>query len=164
MYMPKSYTIEKNPEIIDWVIEENDNLAELKEYNIRFAIIYVTNTTSDGEVVPAFKSLPYKVKLNSAKDRCIKNIDVEIYIDESYFESADSEEKEAVIYGALNQIVIKHKDGMPIFQDDGVVKLVLKAPDMVFIGFSECARKYKDKSPEKEALRRLKAEFSDIIF
>ncbi|HHX32218.1 MAG TPA: hypothetical protein GX712_06475 [Bacteroidales bacterium] len=162
--MPKSYTIEKNPEIIDWVIEENDNLAELKEYNIRFAIIYVTNTTSDGEVVPAFKSLPYKVKLNSAKDRCIKNIDVEIYIDESYFESADSEEKEAVIYGALNQIVIKHKDGMPIFQDDGVVKLVLKRPDMIFEGFSKCAEKYKIKSPEHKAFTQLTTDFNNILF
>lgn len=162
--MPKSYTIEKNPEIIDWVIEENDNLAELKEYNIRFAIIYVTNTTSDGEVVPAFKSLPYKVKLNSAKDRCIKNIDVEIHIDESYFNEADDEEKEAVIFGALSQLEVKCKDGMPILQDDGVVKLVLKKPDMVFEGFSVCASKYRIKSPEHKAFTQLTVEFNDILF
>jgi len=162
--MPKTYTLEKNIELIDKIIDENSDFFELKEYNVRFAIIYVTNTSNDGEVIPAFQSLPYKVKLNSAKDRCIKNVDVEIHVDESYFSSADDKEKEAVIYGALNQIIIKHKNGAPVFQDDGVIKLTLKQPDMVFIGFSDCARKYEDKSPEKEAFRRLKAEFSDILF
>ena len=101
--MPKTYTLEKNIELIDKIIDENSDFFELKEYNVRFAIIYVTNTSNDGEVIPAFQSLPYKVKLNSAKDRCIKNVDVEIHVDESYFSSADDKEKEAVIYGALTK-------------------------------------------------------------
>lgn len=162
--MSKVYTLEENLGLLNRVIDENEEFHWLKDYNVRFAIVYVLNTTKDGETIPAFQSLPYRVKVNSAKDRCIKHIDVEIHIDESYFNEADDEEKEAVIFGALSQLEVKCKDGMPILQDDGVVKLVLKKPDMVFEGFSVCASKYRTKSPEHKAFTQLTVEFNDILF
>ena len=164
--MPKSYTLEENLELLDHVIEESENedFHKLKEYNVRFGIVYILNVSRDGETLPVFQSLPYRVKINSMKDRCIKHLDVEIHIDESYLVETDDEEKEAIIFGALNQLEIKYKDNIPVFQDDGVVKLSLKSPDMVFMGFSKCADKYQDKSPEREAFKQLTTEFNDVLF
>lgn len=162
--MSKVYTLEENLELLNHVINNNEEFHAFKDYNVRFAIVYVLNTTKDGEVIPAFKPLPYKVKVNSAKDRCVKHIDVEIHIDESYFNEADDIEKEAIIFGALNQLEIKCKDDIPILQDDGVVKLVLKRPDMIFEGFSKCAEKYKIKSPEHKAFTQLTTDFNNILF
>ncbi len=162
----KVYTLEENLELLDRVIRESESeeFLRLKEFNVRFAVIYVSNVSDDGEVLPAFKTLPYVVKINSPKDKCVKHVDVEIYIDEAYFAEASDREKEAVIFGALNQIEIKYKNDMPVFQNDGTVKLSLKQPDMVFAGFSECAKKYGDESPERETFRQLTAEFGDILF
>ena len=120
-----------------------DEYNDLYGYNLRFAILMVTTEDKDGVVMPPYnKSLPYKVKIISAKDRILKKIDVEIHIDRCYWEYNTNEmDKMAIIDGALKQleVVCKGKDNVPIYEDDGVVKLKLKKPDMIYEGFKSIA-------------------------
>ena len=141
-----------------------EDYQNLNGHNIRFALIYVTTEDNKtGAVLPTFKNLPYKVKYNSAKDRLLKKIDVEIQIDTEYWDDLKDIEKQAVIDGALNQIIIVEKKGMPTYNDDGTVKIKLKKPDMVYEGFSEIAEKYGSDSPEIKKYRHLNSEFEGIL-
>jgi hypothetical protein len=141
------------------------DFSELASYNIRFAIINVTKDDEDDK--PIIHPLPYKVKLNSTKDKLLKAIDVEILIDRSYpgFSSVDAEQcEESVYFGALYQLSIVYKKDLPVYNDDGTIKLKLKKPDMVFMGFSLVAAKYEDASAEIKNYNNLKSEFSEVLY
>lgn len=139
--------------------------SELASYNIRFAIINVTKDDENDK--PIFYPLPYKVKLNNAKDKLLKEIDVEILIDRTYpgLSSVDAEQcEESIYYGALNQLDIVYKKDMVVYNDDGTVKLKLKKPDMVFMGFSHVAAKYGTASTEIKNYDELKSKFSEVLY
>ena len=141
-----------------------EDYQELNGYNIRFALIYVTTEDEkSGAVIPTFKNLPYKVKYNSAKDRLLKKIDIEIQLDTEYWEDLTDIEKQAVIDGALNQIEIVEKKNLPAYNDDGTVKIKLRKPDMIYEGFSRIAEKYGSDSPEIKNYRHLNSEFEGIL-
>ena len=141
-----------------------EDYQELNGYNIRFALIYVTTEDEkSGAVIPTFKNLPYKVKYNSAKDRLLKKIDIEIQLDTEYWEDLTDTEKQAVIDGALNQIEIVEKKDLPAYNDDGTVKIKLRKPDMIYEGFSRIAEKYGSDSPEIKKYRRLNSDFEGIL-
>lgn len=141
-----------------------EDYQELNGYNIRFALIYVTTEDEkSGAVIPTFKNLPYKVKYNSAKDRLLKKIDIEIQLDTEYWEDLTDTEKQAVIDGALNQIEIVEKKDLPAYNDDGTVKIKLRKPDMIYEGYSTIAEKYGSDSPEIKKYRRLNSDFEGIL-
>ena len=141
-----------------------EDYQELNGYNIRFALIYVTTEDEKSEaVIPTFKNLPYKVKYNSAKDRLLKRIDLEIQLDTEYWNNASDKEKLAVIDGALNQIEIVEKKDLPAYNDDGTVKIKLRKPDMIYEGYSTIAEKYGSDSPEIKKYRRLNSDFEGIL-
>ncbi len=122
---------------------------DLNSYNIRFAVILVrAEDETNGIVEKVLKPLPYKVKINGAKDRLLKHTDVEILIDDSYWENCDEEEKQALFDSALTQLDVVYKKDLPYFQEDGVVKLKLIKPDMKYEGFSVMADRYGSKSPD----------------
>lgn len=141
----------------------SEDYSELSGYNIRFAIVMVTNEGKEGVILPAFKTLPYKVKLYNAKDRVIKRYDVEVQIDTSYWNECEHENEEskyAIIDGVLNQLIIVYKKDMPVMNDDGTVKLKLFKPDLVFEGFSKIADKYTSNSAEMKKLSELRHELN----
>jgi len=143
---------------------DTEYYIHLKEFNLRFAIILVTNENpKTGEILPAFKTLPYKVKLNNMKDRLIKRVDVEIQIDASYWNNCDIIDKEALFDGVLEQIEIVHKKGLPVYNDDGIVKMRLISPDMVYHGYSVIANRHGIHSPEVKSWIEFKDEFKDIL-
>lgn len=157
------YASTEDREILNEMLQTED-YQNLNGYNIRFALIYVTTEDDkSGAVLPTFKNLPYKVKYNNAKDRLLKKIDIEIQLDTEYWEDLTDTEKQAVIDGALNQIIIVEKKDMPAYNDDGTVKIKLKKPDMVYEGFSEIAEKYGSDSPEIKKYRHLNSEFEGIL-
>ena len=127
-------------------------------------MIYVTTEDNKtGAVLPTFKNLPYRVKYNNAKDRLLKKIDIEIQLDTEYWEDITDIEKQAVIFGALNQIEIVEKKNLPAYNDDGTVKIKLRKPDMIYEGYSTIAEKYGSDSPEIKNYRHLNSEFEDIL-
>ena len=143
----------------------NEDFKELSTCRIRFALIYVHTSIEDGVVIKSFNCLPYKVKLVNMKDRILKQIDVEIYVDELYWSKALYEKKVALINAALSQIsVCQDKNSMPIFQDDGVVKLKLLKPDIIYTGFSNIIEKFGSNSPDIQAWDDLKSNFAGLIF
>ena len=157
------YASTEDREILNEMLQTED-YQNLNGYNIRFALIYVTTEDDkSGAVLPTFKNLPYKVKYNNAKDRLLKKIDIEIQLDTEYWEDLTDTEKQAVIDGALNQIIIVEKKDMPAYNDDGTVKIKLKKPDMVYEGFSEIAEKYGSDSPEIKKYRHLNSDFEGIL-
>lgn len=142
---------------------ETEHYSHLKEFNIRFAVIMVTNEDKDGGVMPAFKPLPYRVKFNDIKDRLMKKVDIEVHVDTSYWEECGIEEKEAVFDGALEHLEVVYKKEMPVYNDDGVIKLKKKHPDMNYCGFSVIADRYGVRSPEIKAWVELKDEFREVL-
>jgi len=149
--------------LLDEMLQTED-YQNLNGYNIRFALIYVTTEDDkSGAVLPTFKNLPYKVKYNNAKDRLLKKIDIEIQLDTEYWEDLTDTEKQAVIDGALNQIMIVEKKDLPAYNDDGTVKIKLRKPDMIYEGFSRIAEKYGSDSPEIKKYRRLNSDFEGIL-
>jgi len=164
----KSYQIASSEDLdILTDILQDEEYGHLVAYNIRIGLVFVTNSSNSGETKPAFtifgQPTPSKVKLVNAKDRIFKKLDVEILIDEFYWASSDDREKHAIIEGALSQLEISEKSGVVNYNDDGTVKLKLKKPDMVFIGNSKIAEKYRSSSPEMKAFMELKTEFSNIL-
>ena len=150
-------------EILNEMLQTED-YQNLNGYNIRFALIYVTTEDNKtGAVLPTFKNLPYRVKYNNAKDRLLKKIDIEIQLDTEYWEDITDIEKQAVIFGALNQIEIVEKKNLPAYNDDGTVKIKLRKPDMIYEGYSTIAEKYGSDSPEIKNYRHLNSEFEDIL-
>jgi hypothetical protein len=159
-----SLASKEDREILEGILMEED-YQPLKACNIRFAVILVTTTNEDGGVLKTFKCQPYKVKLISMKDRLLKNVDVEIHIDESYWIEALEQKKTALLSAALHQIeVALDKNDMPVFQDDGVVKLKLMKPDIMYFGFSEVIEKYGSDSPDIRAWDDLKSEFTGLLY
>ncbi len=143
---------------------ETEHYASLKEFNIRFAVILVTNENpKTGEVLPVFKPLPYKVKLNDTKDRLMKQVDVEVQIDASYWSNCGIEDKEALFDGALEHLEIVYKKDFPVYQDDGVVKMKIVHPDMVYLGYSIIAERHGAKSPEIKSWLEFREEFKDVL-
>ena len=143
---------------------ETENYSSLKDYNIRFAVLLVTNeNTKTGEVLPVFKPLPYRVKLNDIKDRLMKNVDVEVHIDMSYWSECSLEEKEALFDGALEHLEVVYKKDFPVYHDDGVIKLKLVHPDMVYVGYSIIAERHGVKSPEIKTWLEFREEFKDVL-
>ena len=150
-------------EILNEMLQTED-YQNLNGYNIRFALIYVTTEDDkSGAILSTFKNLPYRVKYNNAKDRLLKKIDIEIQLDTEYWEDITDIEKQAVIYGALNQIEIVEKKNLPAYNDDGTVKIKLRKPDMIYEGYSTIAEKYGSDSPEIKNYRHLNSEFEDIL-
>lgn len=143
---------------------ESEEYSELGQFRIRFAIVMVTTSDKAGVVLPSFKTLPYNVKLNSAKDRLLKNVDVEIQIDNDYWmnDCREENDKKAIIDGALEQLEICTKKDDVVMNDDGTVKLKLVKPDLVYEGFLAIAERYEGNSAEVKKMRELKGEFGDI--
>ena len=157
------YANTEDREILNEMLQTED-YQNLNGYNIRFALIYVTTEDDkSGVVLSTFKNLPYRVKYNNAKDRLLKKIDIEIQLDTEYWEDITDIEKQAVIYGALNQIEIVEKKNLPAYNDDGTVKIKLRKPDMIYEGYSTIAEKYGSDSPEIKNYRHLNSEFEDIL-
>lgn len=124
---------------------------DLKSFNIRYSVIFVKDQDpKSGEVFPVFQGLPYKVKINNAKDRILKNKDVDIVVDESYWDGCSDEELEVLMISALSQLQVVIKKDFPVYNEDGVVKLRVKKPDMFFVGFSNIAEEYGSASPERK--------------
>ena len=135
----------------------------LTDITLDLALIYVTTEDNKTVVLPTFKNLPYKVKYNNAKDRLLKRLMLKYRLTLSIVIDLKDIEVQAVIDGALNQIIIVEKKGMPVYNDDGTVKIKLKKPDMVYEGFSEIAEKYGSDSPEIKKYRHLNSEFEGIL-
>lgn len=152
-------------DLLENTLLEEDH-QELKACNIRFAIIFVNTVNEDtGENYNSFSCLPYRVKIIGMKDRLLKNIDVEIQIDENYWEDCTDIMKDALLNAALHQIIeCTDKTGMPVFHEDGVVKLKLNKPDIYYVGFSEIIQKYGSDSPDIKMWNRLKTDFSGILY
>lgn len=144
---------------------QDEDYQELGGYNIRFGLLYaITEDNKTGAILPTFKTLPYRVKCNGAKDRLLNSLDVEIQLDWEYWSQLNkTEEKKAVVDGALNQLEIVEKKDMASFNDDGTVKLRLTKPDINFEGYSAIAEKYGSDSPEIKKYRQMNSEFEGIL-
>lgn len=151
--------------LLEDVLLKEDH-QQLKVCNIRFAMIFVSVENDEtGETYNSFSCLPYRVKLINIKDRLLKNVDVEIQIDENYWEASSEDMKIALLNAALFQICIcTDKNDLPLFQEDGVVKLKLNKPDIYYFGFSEIIQKFGADSPDIKAWNNLKTDFSGILY
>jgi len=141
-----------------------EKFSDLNSYKIRYSVIFVKDLDpKSGEVFSVFQGLPYRVKINNAKDRILKNKDVDIIIDKSYWDSCSDEELEVLMISALSQLQIVVKKDFPVFNEDGVVKLKLKKPDMFFAGFSSIAEEYGSVSPERKLWKDFIYNFTDCL-
>lgn len=141
-----------------------EEFSHFKIYGIRCALITISTVTEDGEVLPSFPCLPYRVKLISLKDQILKNVDVEIHIDEKYWSSANEKKKFALLSAALSQIfVVLNRDGMPVELENGSNKLKLIKPDINYFGFSNIIEQFGDDSPDIAAWNEVKVEFADLL-
>lgn len=154
--------------ILDFLLTDTENYGFVNEtirgFNIRFAIITVElSDNNTGETFPALKPLPYKVKLNNGKDRLLKNIDVEILIDKVYWDNCNENEIEALLATALYSLEVVVKQDFPVYNDDGVVKMRLKKPDMMFTGFSDMANQFDSNSVERKMWNEFLNNFGDVM-
>jgi len=154
---------QKDYDVLDLALN-SDKCEELRSYHLRYSIVMVKNEDpKSGIVLPVYKTLPYKIKINNVKDRILKNKDIDITIDEQYWNNCSEEEKEILIISALSQLIVVVKKDFPVFNEDGVVKLRLKKPDMIFIGFSDIAEEYGSASPEKKLWKEFLNDFEECL-
>lgn len=162
----KVYRVAENEELSYLSTAKNlEETEEINSYPIRFSVIFVHKSDKDGNVFRALSPLPYQVKICSQLDAMLKNKDVEIIIDEVYWNELREEiEKVAVMHSALNTLgVRKDKDGLPKVDDNGRVKLFKIQPDMSFAGYSNIAKLYETAAPEVKEYIHMKSEFADEL-
>lgn len=144
---------------------ELEEYSDLKQFNVRFAIVTVTIVDEEiGQAFPVFKTLPYKVKINNIKDRLLKQFDVEILIDGTYWSRVDEEKQKALFAGALYSIEVVYKKDFVAYDEDGVIKMKLLKPDMIFVGYSGIAEKYGYDSPEMMVWQDFINVFDSILY
>lgn len=144
-------------------LEENE---EINSYNIRWGVLLQSD--SNGEYDPSeylSSTLPYTVKICSPKDVILKNIDVEVVIDEYYWNACREDiEKVALMHSIVACVTAKKdKEGYPTVNDNGRVKLKLVKPDICYAGNSYIAELYGSDSVEVKILRHLKSYYSEVF-
>lgn len=143
-------------------LKENEDISGL---GVRWVILtWYADEEEYDKINTPFVS-PYEVKLCSKKDKLLKNADVEIVIEEKYWDSCVNEiEKIALIHSAVGSVCPKSdKFGNPKFGDDGRVELKLKKADIVYSANSEIARLYGRDSVEVKTLMKLKDVYEDVF-
>lgn len=147
------------------IIDTEEEFRLIKETGIRFALLVVTEEDKDGVVTPAFKDLPYVVKINNVKDRVLYNKDVVIYLDYEFLSKCRAEEElEALLYSALYTIDFVIKKDDIVIDTDGRPKLKLRKPDMALTGFSAMAGKFGQISCEMKRYNQLISDNAEVFY
>ena len=71
--------------------------------------------------------------------------------------------KMALLATCLYSLDVVVKKDFPVYNEDGVVKMRLKKPDMIFTGFGEMAKQFEVNSVEHCLWREFLIEFGDVI-
>lgn len=144
------------------LLKENEDISGL---GIRWVILswYANDEEYDKTNTPFIS--PYEVKLCNKKDKLLKNADVEIVIEEKYWDSCINDvEKIALMHSAVGSVCPKiDRYGNPKFGDDGRVELKLRKADIVYSANSNIARLYGRDSVEVKTLMKLKDVYEDVF-